>query len=695
MLFRRAVLQSAMCGLVLGFAVTAPAQEQTISPPAPRPAVVRASPIPEPPAQLPPLSREQRQQAYAKLLEGHRHLWAIQQNLRSQSGMSTNGRLARAALQKAVELNPGLAEAYTALAELAFFTQNNTAEVERLANISVKLDKNNFGSHRLLAWIYTRQSNAFTGNIDKAKAEQAIKEWGEIARLDPRSAEAWAFLSDLYDLTNQTDKQIEALERWSSSATPLDDRFYRFITQKESLSPASATAPLGRALIKAGKYSDATAVLIRAVSVNPDDNEAIAALEEAVKNGTPKDAERATEVLQQAVYANPNNVSLLELLTDTQVRAGRIDSAATTLRTAAERLNVANDKATAANVLARLGSVYAEAGRNDEAIAVYEQALKTLNIGTTPLVTETERSFAGTILPRMATLYRNAGQTAKARETIARLGTLLGNQDSSADEQLVELLRSTGDREAALQAVKEARKRFPEEQKLLQLEANVLTDLGRVDEGVDLLRSKIINKTKEISVPQAVVNDFLSHLNISTLYVQAGRGAEAAASAQLALDLAQTSQMTTIAMVTLATAQNASGDFKSAESSLREVLKSEPNNATALNNLGYFMVERGERLTEAVDLIKRAVEREPNNASFLDSLGWAHFKLGQLNEAEKYLTEASRRNPNSVAIHHHLGDLYERQGKTEQAKTAWRKALNMAKEKVQIEKIKAKLGNKK
>ena len=691
MTFRFTILASAACGLILFFGNFANLSAQQITTIAPRQTPTPPPQIPAPPAQLPTLTREQRQQAYAKLLEGQRYIWAMQ-NQRTQTGTGASGRLVRAALQKAVEINPGLAEAYTALAGLLFFTQgSNVAEIERLAGFATRLDPNNFGAHQLLARIYTRQSGIFTEKFDREKAEKAITEWREIARLDPRNAEAWAFLSELYDQTGQSVKQIEALEKWSGAAAPLDDRFYRFVTGKPTLLPEAATAQLGRAYLKAGRISEAVAILSRALAENADDENALSALQDAIETANPADAAKAIQVLETAVIANPSNESLLELLIDTQIRAGRIEEAARLLRDSSRRF-AASDKVTAANLSAKLGAVYAEAGRDTEAIAAYEEALRILNIGNQPLVTEIERDFAAQNIPKLVALYRNSGQTAKARETIARLGTLLGSSDISADIQLIEMLRAAGDYETALQTVRDARKRFPEDQSLLQLEASVLTDMGKVDEGVALLRAKIVNKTKQISVPSTQLADFLTNLTISRLYLQAGRSEEAIAAARQALDLSTSQQMTNIATVTLATAQNAAGDFKAAETSLREVLKQEPNNATALNNLGYFLVERGERLSEAVDLIKRALEREPNNASFLDSLGWAHFKMGQLAEAEKNLTEAARRNPNSAAIQNHLGDLYERQGRPEQARAAWRKALNLAKEPNEIEKIKAKLG---
>jgi Flp pilus assembly protein TadD len=90
-------------------------------------------------------------------------------------------------------------------------------------------------------------------------------------------------------------------------------------------------------------------------------------------------------------------------------------------------------------------------------------------------------------------------------------------------------------------------------------------------------------------------------------------------------------------------------------------------------------------------MIKRAVRAEPTNASYLDSLGWVHFKLGQLDEAERHLSDAARRNPRSVAIQEHLGDLHQRRGRTEDARAAWRKALSLSVEATETARLKSKI----
>jgi Tfp pilus assembly protein PilF len=206
-----------------------------------------------------------------------------------------------------------------------------------------------------------------------------------------------------------------------------------------------------------------------------------------------------------------------------------------------------------------------------------------------------------------------------------------------------------------------------------------------VEESVALLNTQL----------KGTAQDFNTYLIISSLYTQAGRGREGVAAARKALEIAPAGQPQYLnALMTLASAQERAGDMKGSEESLRRVLEKEPDNATALNNLGYFLVERGERLTEALEMIQRALKAEPTNSSFLDSLGWAYFKLGKLDEAEKQLKEAARRDPASSTIQEHLGDVLQKQGKAAEARAAWQKALTLSTESDETARLKSKLDGK-
>lgn len=181
---------------------------------------------------------------------------------------------------------------------------------------------------------------------------------------------------------------------------------------------------------------------------------------------------------------------------------------------------------------------------------------------------------------------------------------------------------------------------------------------------------------------------------MSNMLLSAGRGTEAVEAARKALSLASAEDpaQTTNALLMLSSAQERAGDTKGAEETLRQVLAKDANNPTALNNLGYFLTERDQKLEEARDMIERAVRAEPQNPSFLDSLGWVYYKLGKLKEAERYLSDAARRNPTSATIQEHLGDLFKKLGQQEKANASWRKALSLAAEAADTARIKAKLG---
>jgi TonB family protein len=127
-----------------------------------------------------------------------------------------------------------------------------------------------------------------------------------------------------------------------------------------------------------------------------------------------------------------------------------------------------------------------------------------------------------------------------------------------------------------------------------------------------------------------------------------------------------------------------------AEAQYNEALKLDPNSALALNNLGYLWVDRGERLEEALKMIQRAVNAAPNNGAYVDSLGWAYFKLGKLDEAERYLTQAARLYIDSATVQEHLGDVYDRLGKKEMARSTWQKALFFSTDAKQSERLRSK-----
>lgn len=636
------------------------------------------------------ISREKREQALVKLLEGQRHIWNMS---RSRPQLANHARLAKQALQKAVELDPTLDEAYTAMSEVAWMSwssapnDNDFNESEMLANIAVKLNRNNYGAHHRLAWIYTLKSGIKENNLDKTNTEKAITHWKEVGRLDPRNAEAFAFLGAFYERTNKRDEQIAALKRWLTSANPIYPQFYSFIMGNgENLSPDSASLKLGKALLDANLPVAAIEYLNRAIADNPDDESVIELLREALESANASQFTPTIEALRQAVYANPDNVALISLLAEIEARSGKPDSAAKFLRDSITKFSD-TDKITAANLQVALGDVLAGAERFDEAVSEYQNSLLTRGIEDA-LITDSDRGFASIVYEKIIQVYKTSNRPDEAKNKIEQARLLFGKDDLFVDKKLIEFYRETGKKQESLQAVRSIRARFPNDQSLLRIEASILTDNGKVDDGVALVKDSMNKKSAENSSPQ--YNDFSNYIFISMLYSDAKRGKEAAGAANQAFSAAKTDDQKQFAKLSLATAHQVSGDYKAAEEILRALLKQTPRNPIALNNLGYFFLERNEKFEEALDLIQQALKIDPTNPSYLDSLGWAYFKLGKLKEAEKYLKDASRLVA-SATILEHLGDVYQKQNKNELARATWQKALNLASGAEMTERIRAKL----
>lgn len=110
------------------------------------------------------------------------------------------------------------------------------------------------------------------------------------------------------------------------------------------------------------------------------------------------------------------------------------------------------------------------------------------------------------------------------------------------------------------------------------------------------------------------------------------------------------------------------------ESRLKRVIELKPDNAQALNALGYTLVDRTPRAVEGMKLIEKAHALAPSDPFILDSMGWAHFRLGNLSESEKYLRRALAERPDPE-IAAHLGEVLWTKGERDGAQAVWQSQL--------------------
>ncbi|MCZ6895235.1 MAG: tetratricopeptide repeat protein, partial [Gammaproteobacteria bacterium] len=116
------------------------------------------------------------------------------------------------------------------------------------------------------------------------------------------------------------------------------------------------------------------------------------------------------------------------------------------------------------------------------------------------------------------------------------------------------------------------------------------------------------------------------------------------------------------------------GQIDVLESNLRRIIAEEPENAQALNALGYTLADRTERYDEALELITQALELGPDDFYILDSMGWVLYRLGRLEEAVEFLEKARelRSDPEVAA---HLGEVLWVMGDRDGARDVWDSAL--------------------
>lgn len=206
-----------------------------------------------------------------------------------------------------------------------------------------------------------------------------------------------------------------------------------------------------------------------------------------------------------------------------------------------------------------------------------------------------------------------------------------GNDFLSATISLLDIFIRNGDFISAQQHMNRVRIRFPEQA-----------------ESLYLLHSQALIKHGYTGEAEKVLNDALqTNLNSSKLL---------------------------FARAMLYSKRNQNAE---AERDLRHILQLEPDNAVALNSLGYLLTNTSQRYREAEDLIKRALILKPDDPVIIDSLGWLHFRIGNYTDALRELRRAYAKYP-EPAVAAHLGEALWVTGTREEARQIWRDGIKQA-----------------
>jgi tetratricopeptide (TPR) repeat protein len=264
-------------------------------------------------------------------------------------------------------------------------------------------------------------------------------------------------------------------------------------------------------------------------------------------------------------------------------------------------------------------------------------------------------------------LHRHREAAAALRSVPADAGELY----LLARDALATSLSREGHHAEAERALEPALTAHPADSRLLTRRAWILQRSGRAADAVALLQRALAQREKSAAeAGDDGENELLGALGEALEW--AGRPAEAVDALSRA---AQRRPRDVDLLYALGSAYERDGKPDAALAQMRSILVIDPDNAGALNFIGYSLAERGEKLDEAEAMVRRALEQRPRSAGFLDSLGWIAFRRGQLSRATELLERAARIAGPDAVILDHLADAYRAQRRGPDAEGAWRRAL--------------------
>jgi tetratricopeptide (TPR) repeat protein len=614
------------------------------------------------PAAPAPAKNDKLAQAYEQFLRGH-HL---------EDSDDIPGAIE--AYKKAIELDPLAAEVPAELAAL-YLRQNRTDEAIATAEQALKVEPANAEANRVLGMIYAsrldagarggRQSQAAASPQDRQKAIQYL-EAATAHPLGEADPTARATLARLYLSVQAYDKAIAVLvdlvkqqPGWQEGPALLTQAYAAAGRVNDAIALLDSQATDNPELLptlanfyeRMQRWQDAANTYSRAIDSFPRNIELRKSYGSALLNaGGRNNIAAARDTLMEVVAASPSDTRALYLLSQADRRFGDLDGA----EAAARRL-IAAQQSSPWGYYA-LAETLEERRDYDAVVDVLTPAVAIFHAMPGDHSLE-----LGMLLPHLGFAQQVRGEYEKATATFNEAHRL-SPKDGTITAYLIEANIAAKKYGAAAELARQARADNPTDLRLARLEAQALTQDGKIDQGLAVMEDAV--KTH--------ADDPTAYVALAQLYSESSRGPQAVKVLQDAQAKFPASNAITFQLGAVYDKQK---KFTDAEAAFQQVLTRDPENAAALNYLGYMLADRGERLDESVGYLKKALEIEPDNGSYLDSIGWAYFKQNKLDLAEANLRRAAEQLKTNSVIQSHFGEVLFKVGRYDQAIEAWNRAL--------------------
>ncbi|MDR3764078.1 MAG: tetratricopeptide repeat protein [Acidobacteriota bacterium] len=577
-------------------------------------------------------------------------------------------KLALAADPKSSFLSAALADIYARTGDI----RDAVAQAQEV----IQVDPDNLEARRLLGRIYLRSIGDLQGNSKESETvlHMAIEQFEAVVRLDASSVEDHLLLGRLYRLNNEMAKaEVEfrvavKLQPDSEDAVTTLAVLYneegdstRALELLSAIPQTDRSARietiLGYTYEQKKDYKKAIEAYRHAVELDHDNLDAVRGLAQNLLNDNQYGA--ALEQYKAVSEADPQDAQTMLHLADIYRHDGEFEKALQSLdkaqQAAPDSMEIFYNRAVVLEAL----------GKYDDATGVLVTLLaRTEHVNGS--YSTAEKNNRAIFLERLGTIYREQNKTQPAVDAFRKLVELGDDATVRGYQQLIETYRDAKDWPAATAVAKEAVEKVPNDHGLQMVLASQLADNGEPDAA--------LAKVKSLLNGQAG-NDREVWIALGQMYSRVKRYPEAEQALDKALELSTKQEEKDFVNFIAGSVYEREKKYELAENVFRKVLASDAKNAGALNYLGYMLADRGTRLNEALELIKRAVALEPQNGAYLDSLGWVYFKMGKYDQAETELRKAVERIDNDPTLHEHLGDVYQKTNRLKQAAAQWERSL--------------------
>lgn len=540
------------------------------------------------------------------------------------------------------------------------------------AEDAIKRDPDDLNARRVLARIYARLiGDPQQNRLDENMLKKAIEQYQKIADTANADLDSLLMLGRLQKIAQNSVESEKAFKRALAIDPDNEDAMGGLAAVYMDLGDNKAAADLLRKQAEKSPTARSLTALANAYEQMKEFSLAAETLRRALEESPDNAAELKKAMAQDLLLSDQFDAALKtygELAAEDpkdvqpQLRISQIYREQRKFDKAREAADKAKE-IDPTNIEVRYNevSLLQSEGKLASAISVLKEILHSTEKKT---YNASERGNRAVLLERLGVLYRDNEQFEPAAETFRQIAQLDPDLGARAATQVIETYRAGKEFTKAEEESAAAVKKYPSDRMVKTVRATLLADLGKADQAVAEVRSLLNGK-----------NDRETYVTLAQIYEKTKNYDEMGKALDAAGKLATTKdENETIYFMRGALLEHLK-KFEAAEAEFRKVLEIDPDNASALNYVGYMLADRDVRLPEAHDMITKALVREPNNGAFLDSLGWVYFRMNRFPEAEENLRRSLQLMPRDPTVHDHLGDVYFHQGKILEAMTQWQRSL--------------------